>query len=64
MHICSAILDMGRGQVIKTQGAARQGHGEPAAPWALGLGPGAISIMAEYMWIKTIDRQSLVMINE
>ena len=35
----------------KAQGAVGRGLGDPAA-WALGLGPGPISIMAEPMCIK------------
>ena len=31
---------------------AGMGLGGPAPPWALGLGPGPISIMAEHMRIK------------
>ena len=53
MHICSAIMDIGLGPMPKARGAAAPGLGPgPAAPWALVLGPGPISIMAEHMCFK------------
>ena len=56
MHICLAITDIGPGSGPKGQRAASprsRPTSRPTARWALVHGPRAISIMAEYMYIKS-----------
>ena len=51
MHICSAIMDMGPGRRTNAQKLLGRGLGARSF-WALGRGPGPISIMAEHMCIS------------
>ena len=54
MHICLAIMDMGPGPGTRAQKLLGRDLGDRSF-WALGPGPGPISIMAEHMCIKGIQ---------
>ena len=52
VHKCSAVMDMGPGPSSTARGAAGPPGPGPVSSWALVLGLGPISTVAEHMCIK------------